>query len=365
MEAGLATLVVLAVLVLRCEARRGSRADWLASVLIGFAPLVRPELVLFSGTMLLVELPALRRAGWRRLTGDIISLGVWGLAWCAFSIAVWGSPLPATAIAKGTLGASHITTLAAGGRVFAVLASTQSIAFLLMLSALWAWGRESEGQSERAPGRVHVVRAVALLTLAMVLVYALRHVNVYTRYVLPLGAAIAAVGMARAVSFMRASGPTWFRTVWIAALGLTLAQNVALSSVFVVPKTRAYARSMNGMVLPLAHWLRESTPKDAIVAVPNIGAIGLYSERRILDLNGLATPELVPFKREGRIGDYLAAHPPAVLIEIEATPRLWHASPPGELPLEELAVHEFDGMFVRGPEPMYWSVYRVRQPAEE
>jgi hypothetical protein len=46
-------------------------------------------------------------------------------------------------------------------------------------------------------------------------------------------------------------------------------------------------------------WLREHTPADARVAMEPIGYIGYYSQRRILDLVGLVSPEMVPLNRRG------------------------------------------------------------------
>jgi hypothetical protein len=43
-------------------------------------------------------------------------------------------------------------------------------------------------------------------------------------------------------------------------------------------------------------WLNENTPASAVIAADEIGIIGFYSERPILDLEGLITPEIVPYK---------------------------------------------------------------------
>jgi hypothetical protein len=41
-------------------------------------------------------------------------------------------------------------------------------------------------------------------------------------------------------------------------------------------------------------WLKENAPPDATIAVDDIGAIGYLSQRRILDLQGLVSPEVWP-----------------------------------------------------------------------
>ncbi|MEX1140188.1 MAG: hypothetical protein WEF53_12650 [Bacteroidota bacterium] len=42
------------------------------------------------------------------------------------------------------------------------------------------------------------------------------------------------------------------------------------------------------------HWIREHLPESAIVATHDIGAIAYYSQRKIVDMVGLITPEMIP-----------------------------------------------------------------------
>lgn len=46
------------------------------------------------------------------------------------------------------------------------------------------------------------------------------------------------------------------------------------------------------------HWIRENLPEDAIIATHDVGALAYYSGRKIVDMVGLVTPEMIP-----RIGD--------------------------------------------------------------
>jgi hypothetical protein len=50
---------------------------------------------------------------------------------------------------------------------------------------------------------------------------------------------------------------------------------------------------------PIGEWLAANTPKDATVLCEPIGYIGYYSQRRILDLAGLVSPEVLPIYRSG------------------------------------------------------------------
>lgn len=55
-----------------------------------------------------------------------------------------------------------------------------------------------------------------------------------------------------------------------------------------------------------ARWIAGHTEPEARVAAHDIGALGYFGDREILDLAGLASPEVIPFLRdEGRLADYL------------------------------------------------------------
>jgi hypothetical protein len=45
-------------------------------------------------------------------------------------------------------------------------------------------------------------------------------------------------------------------------------------------------------LLNLAHWIKNNTPDDSSIALHDIGVVGYFSERRILDLVGLTNPEV-------------------------------------------------------------------------
>ena len=63
---------------------------------------------------------------------------------------------------------------------------------------------------------------------------------------------------------------------------------------------------IEGEMVDVALWLRANTSPDALIATHDIGAIGYFAGRPLLDLAGLVTPQVIPFIRdEGRLLDYL------------------------------------------------------------
>jgi len=89
--------------------------------------------------------------------------------------------------------------------------------------------------------------------------------------------------------------------LWLASLGM-------VTLVFWFIGGRAYGRDVaiiETEMVRAAHWVRENTPPDALIAAHDIGALGYYGERRLIDLAGLVSPEVIPILRDEAA---LAAH---------------------------------------------------------
>ncbi len=82
---------------------------------------------------------------------------------------------------------------------------------------------------------------------------------------------------------------TWlfsFAVIWLAFVFLganTYANDVAI---------------INTEMVATSKWIAENTQEDAIIAAHDIGALGYFGHRRIIDLAGLITPEVIPILRE-------------------------------------------------------------------
>ena len=55
-----------------------------------------------------------------------------------------------------------------------------------------------------------------------------------------------------------------------------------------------------------AQWINANAPQNAVIATHDIGIIGYYTERQIVDLAGLVTPEIVPIMNNPqKMADYM------------------------------------------------------------
>ncbi len=114
----------------------------------------------------------------------------------------------------------------------------------------------------------------------------------------------AATGMAWLLKTMwQRVGWRWVVSrAWLVSTALVLAG-------FWLIGARTYAGDVaiiNTEMVRTAEWIAANTPQDALIAAHDIGALGFYGQRNILDLAGLISPEVIPFIRdESRLATYL------------------------------------------------------------
>ncbi|HSE40756.1 MAG TPA: hypothetical protein VLH08_08325, partial [Acidobacteriota bacterium] len=63
-----------------------------------------------------------------------------------------------------------------------------------------------------------------------------------------------------------------------------------------IQAVQAGPNTLNRMV---GEWIQMNSTPDSTLAVKDIGYIGYYSQRKILDLAGLVSPECIPFRAKG------------------------------------------------------------------
>src|SRR3989442_1097121 len=109
------------------------------------------------------------------------------------------------------------------------------------------------------------------------------------------------------------------------ALAASLARvlYLAVALVALVPAADRYAwgvQNINAMQVHLGRWVDANLPRSATLAVNDVGAIAYFSRRRVLDLMGLVTPEIRPYRRDGEAGvlRFVAQRRPDVVLVFPA-----------------------------------------------
>jgi len=115
-------------------------------------------------------------------------------------------------------------------------------------------------------------------------------------------------GLAGMIGWVQLNSPSTWKRVFSRAWVLSTA---LVTLIFWLVGARAYARDVaiiESEMVSAARWLASNTPGDALVAAHDIGALGYFSQRQLIDLAGLVSPEVIPFIRdESRLAQFLDA----------------------------------------------------------
>jgi hypothetical protein len=207
-----------------------------------------------------------------------------------------------------------------------------------------------------------------LWVFALPVAYVVLDFQVLSRYLVPVVPAVIVLGMtawrklvAGAVADARRR-----RAAIAIFTSLAILQSVLLYELEVVPPTRAFSQALETMLGGMGRWLEKNTPEDALVAACDIGAIGFYSHRRILDLGGLVTPEINRMRREidvDRIieeGLYLRFGPD-YLVDRNAFPERFAREVIEGVYFEPVMKGEVPNLGIRKPEPVTYVLYRLER----
>jgi arabinofuranosyltransferase len=296
MEVSLAALLVAGVLLAHGRDRMLATA-----VCAALAVLARPESFLLVPLFVVARPMTLRRvATFTAVTAAVVAPAV------LFSLSTAGTLYPATAAAKiegglvGWLGGvsepASLTFVARPRMFFAewlrwLTATHWLLALALAAALVQVW---------RVAGRALGVIALGLLAhpLGMALLAPYRgpafQEGRYSIHLLPLAVLTVAV----AFGGRRGTPPVSGRP---ARVGVMLAW-LGVAALTLVPAATRYGwavQNINAMQVHLGRWVDENVPKTARIAVNDIGAIAFFSRREVIDLMGLVTPEIIPYRRQG------------------------------------------------------------------
>lgn len=73
-------------------------------------------------------------------------------------------------------------------------------------------------------------------------------------------------------------------------------------------------KNINDLQVSLGRWMGESLSPSLVVATHDIGAFSYFGRQKIIDVEGLATPEAVPWRRGGKVDKFLELVKPDLLV---------------------------------------------------
>jgi len=304
-------------------------------VAAGLAGLVRPEYLLLAPAalpwLLLFEYrrgsQALGAPGRVRarphgpfvaaLAGWLVTMG----PWLIYAQVTFGRWTPGTATAKSSaLSFDLLETLGYLWRSIEPLGMTQGSlwAFFVALVLLVLVERFRQEHDDESAEDVETVRresdwqfwqAVALVLVAVTWTglllggYALKQVWTISRYLSPLSPvillmlAVLAYWLLNFATSYRGR-PVMGRWVAVTACVVCLASNLAITVLMVRPHARDFSAGVVACYLEKGEWIGAYSEPDAVIAALDIGALAYGADRRVLDLMGLVSPEIMALGRE-------------------------------------------------------------------
>jgi arabinofuranosyltransferase len=291
METILGSMLILGVFLSLAQERI---KYWLTGILIGCAVWVRPDLITLLGptlVMLWFESPLKRR-----IKTGLIFLGALLLVlapYLCFNWALSGSLLPNTFFAK-QFEYRVLLQFPWYFRLLTVLTPCITGAGVILIPGF------IHSVVEAIRNKNWLLISIVLWWIGFHVLYALRLPVIYQhgRYQIPAMPIYFIIGLMGSWNLLqKIKNQQWkFRLEFFTYSLVT----IVLIGFFVLGMG-AFANDVSiiesEMVAP-AKWIGEFTPKESIIAAHDIGALGYFSDRRIVDLAGLVSIDVIPIIRD-------------------------------------------------------------------
>ena len=348
METLLFAALILAVFYL-FQNKTNRYGHRLAGFMIGIGVWVRPDALTLLGPLAFIiffQKPN-RNFRLKEIGGSLAAAALPVAAYLIFNFMLSGQILPITFYAKQTEYASmrEISILIRYWKI--VTLPLVGVGILLLPGFLY--------KSYRSIRTCNIYWLAAILWwLGYSLVYALLLPVTYQhgRYLIPampVFLLIGLVGSVEGLGFGKSTGylGRMVGRAWAGAAAIVLAT-------FLVMGGNSYAQDVaiiNTEMAAAAKWLNANTEVDDLIAVHDIGAVGYFTQRRIIDLAGLVTPEVIPFIRdEAQLGQFLDQRKAAYLMTFPN----WYPALTADLEV----VYQSDGKFSSAAGGEQMTIYR-------
>jgi hypothetical protein len=357
METSLSVFLVIAVFYFYYEQKYD-----LCFFFLGILWLVRPEgfvlflVILFSLPWRTTELAPLSKR-YPVLIRYLIIFFIIVLPFLVYAKISFGTFVPNTALGKATFTLSLSTIKAQIVEISKTLAPASILEILLSLFFLIYLIRR---KNNRQPSNPQTLKPLWLWPLALILIYIVTDSDIISRYlliVIPVFTVFAAKAIELSQSRKYILGTILFIILTI--------QSQFVFYYYVKPHVNQFTEGINDCMIPVGEWLKENTPPNSRILINDVGAVGYYSERHIIDAAALINHDLVlnreimqmPVEERGRVSNLLKYAGADYIVERDSIPGDMYAGNPGFVLLFSKT---FPGLGISDPTPRYFKVYKVK-----
>lgn len=297
METTFATLLVLLAIEIHIRSREIKRIRMQEGIVLGLGIAIRPELYLLVliASLDWIYLLCKKQISIKGLTGYTIPLCI--SAYLVFSIPLFerGSFMYHSSIVQGT-GFRFPPDFYYIGRSFYILLENfwWIILFLLLYIVSFKVPKITGNNF------IIIIFILSLPILQGFIAPQYRHFGRYIFPVIPL-VILTLIALLR-TTMLSDKGFSYFRdmkdkqrTIYLSVFALFFSLPLAVKWIGVYAEA---VRNINDQHLAVASWINEHGSQNDKLAVDDVGAIGYFTKRTIIDLTGLVSPEFFPLQKD-------------------------------------------------------------------
>ena len=285
---GMETSLALLLLLLGFSAHISRR--WYTGLLFGLAVLTRPEV----GVLVLVLILELAYSRvWKKALVFCMAFGVTILPWLIYAMQEFGTIYPNPALVKAQSNSFIWSDFVYGfKRIILILGGAHTLEIILLIFGIgWLWRQKSELSRSWQP--FYVILIIWMMFPAIF--YLSRGVFITSRYMI-IGIPPLVICAFLVLQSIKEYG-----------IGVTINQHlkylvvimiaiqITLTTIITLPHAAAFQPTIKALK-ELALELRESTPQGSSVAIGDVGVVGYYADRYLIDLEGLVSPQVIPYR---------------------------------------------------------------------
>ncbi len=291
---GYIIFVILSMLI------SGSRRYLALGLLVGLSIWVRPDGLTLLGPIFFTAVfrEKFSKSFTDALIKSLIGFGTLFGPYLLFNLALSGNPMPNTFYAKQAEYEAYWLSKTLLERItdyiFPLIASPSLV--LLPGAVLWV--------NKMIRTRNWATIASVIWFFGYIAIYFMRlPAYQHGRYIIPAFPIFYLWGVLGMIEYIS----SWNANRRIAFTWPVLLGTLCLLFSFIAARQNAYdVQWVEDEMVQTAKWIQQNIPQDALIAVHDIGAIGYFDQHKIVDLAGLASPDVVTFIRnQDQVAKYL------------------------------------------------------------
>ncbi|MEO8512186.1 MAG: hypothetical protein ABI543_01370 [Ignavibacteria bacterium] len=264
----------------------------------------------------------------------------------------FGTFIPNTALGKSTFTLNPAVFIEQIKEISKTLAGAGLVELLLTaVFVLFAIKKKSFQQT--AP--------LFLWIAALVLLYIVTDADIISRYLLIVSPFFIIIGL-KSIENLKFNQ----KYVIIAVILLSVFYSQFIFYKFVKPSTDDFTKGVNECFIPIADWLKQNSDPKAKILLNDVGAVGYYSNRYIIDAAALVNRDLALNKEimSAPLEDRMETHKLLKFIEADYvidrdSSETSNVTEFGKYGLQLQLTKKFPSLGISDPTPRYYKIYKV------